>query len=240
VISGSPLRAGPHLRRVVAAVANFKFRLKRALRFGLSAATLVELGFGLVLLSTAVLPQAARAEPLCSSCEVQMGLGGTYHFWGNTNGVVFPLTVSWSENRYEVGVFRMASQQVLAKEGQSQLLADPYWGVSASRRFVLLDRGPVRAFFGFGLAYRTESDVLSATRWDFASQLGLRVRLPRNGSAVEFTMRHWSNGGAKLPNHGQDFATLMFVLDPRFFRPGGFDQAQDLRLMKDDKTEPYE
>jgi hypothetical protein len=92
---------------------------------------------------------------------------------------VLPLTVSWSENRYEVGVFHMASRQMLAETGTSsqRLLANPYWGVSASRRWLLLDRGPVRAFFGFGLAYRTESDALSATRWDFASQFGVHVRL---------------------------------------------------------------
>jgi hypothetical protein len=164
-----------------------------------------------------------------------MGLGGTYHFWGSTDGLVLPLTVTWSENRYEVGVFRMATRQTLTRSGTSsqQLMANPYWGVSASRRWEFLDRGPVRAFFGFGLAYRTESDALSATRWDFASQLGLRLRLPRHGSAVEFSIRHWSNGGAKLPNHGQDFATLTFLLGPRFFEAGGFDQARDLRFKQD-------
>jgi hypothetical protein len=171
-------------------------------------------------------PQLAQAEPICSSCELRTGIGGTYHFWGSTGGVVLPLTVSWRESRYEVGFFRMATQQMLTRsDGQSaQVVADPYWGLSASRRWLLLDRGPARAFFGFGLAYRTESDILSATRWDFASQLALHVRLPRRGSAVEFALRHWSNGGAKQPNHGQDFVTLTFLLDPEFFRLG-FDQA---------------
>jgi hypothetical protein len=190
----------------------------------------------LLLLAFAIwVPQPASAEPLCSSCEVRMGLGGTYHFWGSTDGIVVPLTVSWDEDRYEVGVFRMASRQTLGKSGPAaqQLMAEPYWAVSASRRWVLLDRGPVRAFFGFGLAYRSESDALSATRWDFASQLGVHVRLPRNGSAVEFALRHWSNAGIRLPNHGQDFATLTFVLGPEFFRFGGFDQARDLRIKLD-------
>jgi hypothetical protein len=178
-------------------------------------------------------PHAASAQSLCDSCEIQLGLGGTYHFWGSTEGVVLPLTVSWDENRYEVGVFRMASRQMLSVDGTSakQRLADPYWGVSASRRWVLLERGPVRGYFGFGLAYRGESDVLSATRWDFASQLGLRVRLPRNGSAVEFTVRHWSNGGIKLPNRGQDFATLTFLLQPQFFRTARLDQGHDLHMI---------
>ena len=184
-----------------------------------------------ILAAGTLVSQVAHADPLCSSCEVQTGLGGTYHFWGSTDGVVLPLTVSWSENRYEVGVFRMATAQTLSKRDASsvQQLADPYWGVSASRRWTLLQRGPVRAFFGFGLAYRSDSDILSATRWDFASQLGVHVRLPRQGSAVEFAMRHWSNGGVKLPNHGQDFATLTFVLGPQFFRSDRFARVLDLR-----------
>ncbi len=75
----------------------------------------------------------------------------------------------------------MATPQTLRKGGTSQALADPYWGVSASRRWVLLERGHLRGHFGFGLAYREDADVLSATHWDFASQLGVRLRLPRAG-----------------------------------------------------------
>jgi len=30
---------------------------------------------------------------------------------------------------------------------------------------------------------------------------------------TELTMRHWSNGGVRLPNHGQDFATLTFKIN---------------------------
>ena len=200
---------------------------------------LAPLGFLCVLIGAACAPRPASAEPICLSCEVQMGLGGTYHFWGSTNGVVLPLTVSWHENRYEVGVFRMANEQTLNKaDAPSKLMAAPYWGASASRRWTLLDRGPVRAFFGFGLAYRTQSDTLSATHWDFASQLGLHVRLPRAGSAMELTLRHWSNGGVKLPNHGQDFATLTFLLDPQWFRSERFAQARDLRFKGQNDLRP--
>ncbi len=94
-------------------------------------------------------------------------------------------------------------------------MANPYWGVSASRRWQLFARGPVSGFVGFGLAYRTESDDLSATHWDFASQLGARLRLPGGRSVVELSIRHWSNGGIKLPNHGQDFATVTARFDFR-------------------------
>lgn len=182
----------------------------------------------LFVLLLMLVTRPSSAEPLCASCEIQLGLGGTYHFWGSTDGVVLPLTVSWDANRYEVGVFRMASRQTLGKGGASQTLADPYWGVSASRRWVLAERGPVRAYFGFGLAYRQEADVLSATRWDFASQLGVRARLPQNGSAVELTLRHWSNAGIEQPNHGQDFATLTFLVNPQFFGTARRDQGRDL------------
>jgi len=176
--------------------------------------------YSLVLMFLMGAAHSVRADSFCEDCEVQMGIGGTYHFWGRTDGVVLPLTVSWHENRYEAGVFRMASPQTLGGSGGSdrEKLADPYWGVSVSRRWVLLERGPVRGYFGFGLAYREKTDVLSATHWDFASQLGLRVKLPREGSAVELTFRHWSNAGIEQPNHGQDFATLTFLLNPTFFR----------------------
>jgi hypothetical protein len=209
------------------------------MRRWLSARAVVRLVFFLMLVCSMWTTRPASAEPLCAGCEIQLGLGGTYHFWGSTDGVVVPLTVSWDENRYEVGVFRMATRQTLTASDTSsqQALADPYWGVSASRRWVLLERGPVRAFFGFGLAYRTESDALTATRWDFASQLGLRVRLPRNGSAMELTFRHWSNGGIKLPNRGQDFATLTFLLNPQFFRTARLDRGHDLPPIRGHESE---
>jgi hypothetical protein len=82
----------------------------------------------------------------------------------------------------------------------------------------------VQGYFGFGLAGRTESDVLSVTRWDFASQLGLRFRLPGSHVIGEVTMRHWSNAGIQLPNHGQDFATLMIRVNSRLFGTPKADQ----------------
>jgi hypothetical protein len=33
----------------------------------------------------------------------------------------------------------------------------------------------------------------------------------------ELTLRHWSNGGIRLPNHGQDFATVMVRFNPGLF-----------------------
>ena len=177
------------------------------------------IGLLALLVYAACAPRFAAAQSLCESCEVQVGLGGTYHYWGATGGVVLPVAVTWSENRYELGFVRVTTQQTLheSRLRNERLMAEPYWGVSLSRRWQLFERGPVKGFFGFGLAGKTRSDVLSATRWDFASQLGLRFRLPGNRAMAELTMRHWSNGGIRLPNHGQDFATLTIRLNSGLF-----------------------
>ena len=179
----------------------------------------VRIGLLLLLVGAAHTPRSADAQSLCQSCEVQVGLGGTYHFWGTTGGVVLPVMVTWSENRYELGFVRVSTQQTLqeSRSRNTRLMADPYWGVSLSRRWQLFERGPIKGFFGFGLAGKTESDELSTTRWDFASQLGVRFRVPGNRVTGELTMRHWSNGGIRLPNHGQDFVTLTVNLNSGLF-----------------------
>jgi len=38
-------------------------------------------------------------------------------------------------------------------------------------------------------------------------------------------MRHWSNGGIRLPNHGQDFVTVTFRLNSGIFGIGKTDQS---------------
>lgn len=161
----------------------------------------------------------AEAQSICESCEVQIGLGATYHFFGPTGGVVLPVTVNWSDNRYELGFFRVATTQLLEDHTyrEARVMADPYWGMSLSRRWQLIERGPVAGFVGFGLAGKTEADQLSATRLDFAEQLGARFRLPGDHVTGELTLRHWSNAGIRLPNHGQDFATLTFRLNSGLF-----------------------
>ena len=171
---------------------------------------------GIALLLGVGLPRFASAQSPCEGCEVQIGIGDTYHFWGTTGGVVVPITLNWSDARYELGLFRLSTRQILYDEHYryGQLMANPYWGLSLSRRWRLFDRGPVRGFFGFGIAAKTESDQLSITRLDFASQLGVRFPLPGNRVLGELTFRHWSNAGIRLPNHGQDFVTLTVRLDP--------------------------
>jgi hypothetical protein len=185
----------------------------------------VRLGMILLAAVAAVATRPVEAQSICETCEVQVGAGATYHFWGPTGGVVLPVTVNWSDNRYELGFFRVATTQLLADHAyrEPRVMADPYWGMSLSRRWRFIERGPVSGFVGFGLAAKTESDQLSATRLDFAEQLGVRFRLPGDRVTGELTLRHWSNAGIRLPNHGQDFATLTFRLNSRLFGVPGAD-----------------
>ena len=180
-----------------------------------------------LLVGAGCAPGPASAHPMCESCELQIGVGGTYHFWGRTGGVVLPMSLTWSDARYEFAVFRVSSQQTLhdANYRNGRVMAHPYWGLSISHRWRLVERGPVRAFFGFGLAAKNESDQLSVTRLDFASQLGLRFRLPGDRAVAELAVRHWSNGGIRLPNCGQDFATLTVRLNSGLF---GVERAEQI------------
>ena len=187
-----------------------------------ATAVFIKFGFLVLLVCADYVPASAHAQSICGGCEVQIGLGGTYHYWGTTGGTVLPVSVTWSESRYELGFFRVTTQQTLRDRAShnERVTADPYWGISLSRRWQLFESGPVKGFVGFGLAGKTKSDELSTTRWDFASQLGLRFRLPGNRAVAELTMRHWSNGGVRLPNHGQDFATLTVRLNSGLFGIG--------------------
>jgi Lipid A 3-O-deacylase (PagL) len=189
---------------------------------GAKGRELIQIALLFLLVCAAWAPRPADAQSFCASCEVQVGVGGTYHYWGETGSLVLPVSLTWSNNRYELAAFRFTDQQLLPFPGthRERLMADPYWGASLSRRWRLFEHGPVQGYFGFGLAGRSESDVLSVTRWDFAEQLGLRFRFPGNRVVGEVTMRHWSNGGIRLPNHGQDFATFTIRLDSGLFGLG--------------------
>jgi hypothetical protein len=170
------------------------------------------LGALLVLALVPVSRAAAADEPsFWDKSQLQFGVGGTYHFWAATHATVIPVTLVMDDNRFELGVFRFANVQHFYDhyfQGQHQT-ADPYWGVSLSRRWQLAGGHSWKLFFGFGASYKTEEDDLSITHWNFASQLGLRVALKPRRAFLEVDIRHWSNGGIRLPNRGQDFATAM-------------------------------
>jgi len=165
------------------------------------------------LLSLAAISPAHAADDglLCNGCQLSVGIGDTYHFWGRTAGLVLPMTFAWGDGRYEFGVFRFATTQTLYEEkwGCVHELAAPYWGTSISRRWQLFGGPTWKLFFGFGASYKDQEDALNSTHWNFASSLGLVLREPGHGARVEISIRHWSNAGIRTPNRGQDFFTVL-------------------------------
>ena len=171
-----------------------------------------------VLLAAAGAALAApnvRAGDFCATCEVQLGFGATYHYWGTTHGLVVPMILNFDHDRWELGAFRFVKGQEFFDStfGVDVRFATPYWGFSLSRRLELFRHPHWRVIVGLGASYKTEEDRLSSSYWNFAEQLGLRLT-PQRGWSIELIGRHWSNGGLKLPNHGQDFATLTFSVYP--------------------------
>ena len=156
----------------------------------------------------------AEANSLCGSggCQLLVGIGGTYHYWAATGGIVAPIAFDWGEGRYELGAFRITTSQMLEYHGNlpAYRFADPYWGFSLSRRWRVIGRGAVGVWLGFGASYKTETDDLDSTRLNFAEQLAIRWRIS-HAVGMELAIRHWSNAGIRLPNRGQDFATAMLV-----------------------------
>jgi hypothetical protein len=166
-----------------------------------------------LLLAVGMAPGRCRGASLavCNGCDLFLGIGNTYHFWGDTGGLVIPVTLTLDDGRYELGLFRMTSRQTLFEDiwEKTRVMAEPYWGVSASRRWQLASGPTWRLFFGFGASYKAEEDLLNATHWNFASQLGVRLHhASGKGADMEFAIRHWSNAGIRTPNRGQDFFTV--------------------------------
>ncbi|HEV8018969.1 MAG TPA: acyloxyacyl hydrolase [Steroidobacteraceae bacterium] len=154
---------------------------------------------------------AQADDLLCAGCQVTLGIGGTYYDFDKTRGIVAPVTFDWSGNRYELGVFRFTTAQYVEAYGNySERYANPYWGFSLSRRWRLWERPTWGVYFGAGASYKTETDQLNSTAWNFAWQLAARGRLS-HAVSLELAIRHWSNANIRRPNRGQDFATLALV-----------------------------
>src|SRR2546429_8561801 len=66
----------------------------------------IKIGLALLLACAPSAPRSADAQSLCKSCEVQVGLGGTYHYWGTTGGVVPPGRPESRQNRYKLRFVR--------------------------------------------------------------------------------------------------------------------------------------
>jgi len=87
-------------------------------------------------------------------------------------------------------------------------MASPYWGASLSRRWQVFERGPVKGLSDSDWRQKPARDALSVTRGTLLLNSGCAFPCSANRAIGEVTIRHWSNGGIRLPNHGQDFATL--------------------------------
>jgi len=141
----------------------------------------------------------------CPRCNVLIGVGATYRLFGWTDGVVLPVTLELDQSRWELGAFRMTNSQRYLNNDHA---TNPYWGFTAMRRWQVLHRSPFRLYLGFGANYRSETDYLETTRWNFAYLLAARFDLDSRGRLLELGIRHWSNFWIKPPNRGQDFFTV--------------------------------
>jgi hypothetical protein len=167
-----------------------------------------------VVLVAAVAALAAprvRAADFCSTCELQLGVGATYHYWDYTNSVVVPVAFNFDADRWELAAFRFTKQQeYFSNTFNAHIVwATPYWGTSLTRRLEVVKLERFKLFLGLGASYKTQENRQTASLWNFSEQVGMRF-IPEEGYAIELVGRHWSNAGLKLPNHGQDFVTLMF------------------------------
>jgi hypothetical protein len=143
--------------------------------------------------------------------HLAVGAGMTYQYDGSKGTDLGVTTWTSSQDHYEVAAFRFLSAQT--RRGDP--LAEPNWIFEASRRWrlhwELIDHSGMDLFFGMGAAYKTKTDALNGSNWNFAEQLGWRLPQPVHGGRVEFAIRHVSNAGIKKPNRGEDFLTLAYV-----------------------------
>jgi hypothetical protein len=143
--------------------------------------------------------------------HLAVGAGTTYQYDGSKGTNLAVATWTSSEDHYELAAFRFLSAQT--RRGDP--LAEPNWAFEASRRWrlhwKLIDHSGLDLFFGFGAAYKTKTDDLNGSNWNFAEQLGWRFPQQANGGRVEIALRHVSNAGLKKPNRGEDFLTFAYV-----------------------------
>jgi Lipid A 3-O-deacylase (PagL) len=174
-----------------------------------------ELALALALLVASALAaaplRAAEELPFCDDCNVLAGIGATYRYFQSSRGIVIPVTVVLDQDRYELGGFRFSSTQTFVSTHEHvALTVPPYWAASFTRRWRLLREPWGLVYLGLGASFKSQSDALNSTHWNFAPQLGVRFNVGSHGQIVELTLRHWSNASIRFPNRGQDFATLSF------------------------------
>lgn len=153
---------------------------------------------------------AAREKSFCAHCDLLVGAGETTNFRHWTDGLVLPVTLELDDSRWEIGAFRSVRRQLLDEDPKypaSTIAARPYWGFSLMHRWEILHRSRMRLYLGFGANYRTETDMLTATKWNFAGMIGVRIDLGEH-ALLEVALRHWSNAWIRFPDRGQNFVTV--------------------------------
>ena len=148
----------------------------------------------------------SRPWSLCPDCDLVLGAGTTF-FWHWTDGIVVPAVLEIDDGRYELGAFRLATDQYLKESGRPPISAHPYWGFSAMRRWQILHRSKVKLYLGLGVAYRTETDLLVATKFNFSLLFAIRDTVSKR-VFLELSLRHWSNAWMKMPDRGEDIVML--------------------------------
>ncbi len=161
------------------------------------------------------------ADPVAGGCAeyapvtVTAGFGRTFRFWYLLDGAVVPLTVTWSCDRYELGLFYFGDQ-FEHRYGTQVLDVQQDYAVSLSRRWVVHRWGSLGLFFGVGGSYRTragpnEGNFFDGSHLNFAEQMGLRWMSSHEPRGIELSIRHFSNAGIVTPNVGQNFVDLALV-----------------------------
>lgn len=146
----------------------------------------------------------------CERCDLLIGVGTTFRTWAWTDGFILSVALELDESRWELGAFRFTTAQrapTYALPASSDA-ANPYWGFTAMRRWQVLHRKWGKLYLGLGANYRSETDYLESTRWNFAYLIAVRFDLDAHDKALELGVRHWSDAWIRPPNRGQNFLTL--------------------------------
>ncbi|GEM_PF-5574376 len=171
--------------------------------------------------------------------RVAVGIGATFRS-GDITGKLAPAAVTFAGDRYEVFLawFRDQDRGGLRLNGYPAHigLAPPLWALTASRRFLFVDRPRVQAFFGAGIAYLDTSpcgsvdaqndrtpqydylepvyhgcDKLNGSRLNYTLSLGTRIYGADRSFGLDLAYRHISNAGLTNGNRGEDFVTAQIV-----------------------------
>ena len=202
-------------------------------------------GATLLLVATALAradeapPPAPAGGGVFGDVRVALGVGVTFRSKEIT-GKLAPAAVTFDHDRYEVFLAWFRDQDI----GGQQLngypahigLAPPLWALTASRRFLFIEREHVEAFFGAGVAYLDTSpcgsvtaqndrtpvldytepvyhgcDKLNGSRLNYALSLGTRLYGTDRSFGLDLAYRHISNAGLTNGNRGEDFITAQIV-----------------------------